>query len=250
MKKIYKMVSVYFIAAFLSAALLMLISSVTKFNAPRFGLVLPQFGPLIGYLTVKLIFRDRGIKLRIGWSNSLIIPIITTIVMPFIIVFIMGLTMYKGEVIPIAFSIVTLGGILLGSIGEEIGWRGFMQPELEKLHTPFTSAVIVGFFFGIWHVPRYFLGARFMVAFVFMTIALSLLMAYYSRNNNRIIVPVVFHTAFNYAGLYLASDTVNISIVYFSFIIVWSAILVVIKREYFFRMKPSHEPIGTRKRSA
>jgi len=38
-------------------------------------------------------------------------------------------------------------------IGEEIGWRGFALDRLLKYQNPLVASVIVGFFWGIWHLP-------------------------------------------------------------------------------------------------
>jgi uncharacterized protein len=38
-------------------------------------------------------------------------------------------------------------------IGEEIGWRGFLVPELAKKHGFPVTAMITGFIWAIWHYP-------------------------------------------------------------------------------------------------
>jgi membrane protease YdiL (CAAX protease family) len=38
-------------------------------------------------------------------------------------------------------------------IGEEIGWRGFLVPELSKKHGFPAAALITGFIWAIWHYP-------------------------------------------------------------------------------------------------
>jgi uncharacterized protein len=38
-------------------------------------------------------------------------------------------------------------------IGEEIGWRGFLVPELAKTHSFPATAMITGFIWAIWHYP-------------------------------------------------------------------------------------------------
>jgi uncharacterized protein len=38
-------------------------------------------------------------------------------------------------------------------IGEEIGWRGFLVPELSKKHSFPATALITGFIWAIWHYP-------------------------------------------------------------------------------------------------
>jgi hypothetical protein len=38
-------------------------------------------------------------------------------------------------------------------IGEEIGWRGFLVPELAKKHGFPATAMITGLIWAIWHYP-------------------------------------------------------------------------------------------------
>ncbi len=47
--------------------------------------------------------------------------------------------------------IMTVLGTLIGCIGEEIGWRGFMQPSFNRKYSLFSSAVFTGVLWGAWH---------------------------------------------------------------------------------------------------
>jgi uncharacterized protein len=45
-----------------------------------------------------------------------------------------------------------LGSLLSGSIGEEIGWRGFAQPLLQKNVGVLRAAIVLGVIWAIWHL--------------------------------------------------------------------------------------------------
>ena len=48
-----------------------------------------------------------------------------------------------------------LAGIAFGSMSavyEELGWRGFARPALEKRFSPLVSGLLVGLMWGAWHL--------------------------------------------------------------------------------------------------
>lgn len=44
-------------------------------------------------------------------------------------------------------------GLLIPSIGEEPGWRGFALPRLQKQYGPIIGTLILGTLHGVWHLP-------------------------------------------------------------------------------------------------
>jgi membrane protease YdiL (CAAX protease family) len=58
----------------------------------------------------------------------------------------------------IAFSVLLLGTIgfirsTISALGEEIGWRGFLVPELARKMSFTNTALITGIVWSIWHYP-------------------------------------------------------------------------------------------------
>ena len=44
-------------------------------------------------------------------------------------------------------------GMIIVSLGEEIGWRGFALPRLQSRHGPLNASLILGVLWAIWHIP-------------------------------------------------------------------------------------------------
>jgi len=55
-----------------------------------------------------------------------------------------------------AFLPNVLFGLLIPSIGEEPGWRGFALPRMQKQYGPITASLLLGTLHGIWHLPALF----------------------------------------------------------------------------------------------
>ena len=55
-----------------------------------------------------------------------------------------------------AVPIVLLSTTFLGGGNEELGWRGIMQPELEKQFSFPIATLITGCVWMLWHVPLWF----------------------------------------------------------------------------------------------
>ena len=41
--------------------------------------------------------------------------------------------------------------------GEELGWRGYALPELQKKMHPIYASILLGLIWGIWHLPYFFM---------------------------------------------------------------------------------------------
>ena len=91
-------------------------------------------------------------------------------------------------------------------IGEELGWRGYAQLQLEKSYSPLIAAIIIGVLWGFWHLPAFMIPGLPqneipLLAFVLWTIALSILAAWLLKYTRRsILIATLFHGAANTFG--------------------------------------------------
>jgi membrane protease YdiL (CAAX protease family) len=95
--------------------------------------------------------------------------------------------------------------LMTGGINEESGWRGFALPRLQARFSVIGSALIVGFFWAMWHLPLD-IGTNTPVTSIltyrlFFNLIFSILMAWlYNRTNGSILAPALFHSAMNAFG--------------------------------------------------
>jgi len=93
-------------------------------------------------------------------------------------------------------------------LGEEIGWRGYLQEKLVNSFGGFKGVLILGFTWGIWHLPISLQGYNLpnhpiLESFVttpLMCIALALMIAYFGLNSKSIFIGLLLHTSNNHFG--------------------------------------------------
>ena len=95
--------------------------------------------------------------------------------------------------------------ITSGPLGEELGWRGFVYNELRTKYSLFTSAVIIGFAWGIWHFPLWLLSGFqgmdllvYILVFMVSIIEVSILISLFYDDNRNLCFPILIHFLFNF----------------------------------------------------
>ena len=97
-----------------------------------------------------------------------------------------------------AAPIVMLSATIIGGGNEELGWRGIMQPELEKSFPFPIATLITGCVWMAWHVPLWFVegtsqqGINFGLYCIYGLI-LSFWLATIYKKTKSVFCCVVFH---------------------------------------------------------
>ena len=108
-----------------------------------------------------------------------------------------------------------------GPVGEEFGWRGYMLPCLQGKFGPLLASILIGSFWGFWHLPVFFAGQAvipamvdsvgfiFVIPYVLGTIANSVFMSWlYNRSRgSALIAGIVWHAATNFWAPVLLSNS-------------------------------------------
>lgn len=100
-------------------------------------------------------------------------------------------------------------------MGEEVGWRGYLQDKLFNSYGEFKGVFILGFVWGIWHLPVALLGYNFQdypyieafITYPLICIASSIIIAYIGFNKHSIFIAALFHAANNHLKVTVLSTT-------------------------------------------
>lgn len=103
-----------------------------------------------------------------------------------------------------AAAFLFLFSILPGSAGgEELGWRGFALPHLQRSRSALAASVVLGLGWGVWHLPLYLTGADFrplslFAPWVLAAVAASVIYTWiYNGTGGSLLIVVLFHAASN-----------------------------------------------------
>ena len=224
--------TLYFILAFAISWCFMIPPALSArglitWNVPFSLYYLASFGPMLSALILSaLTAGGRGVrqllsgllKWRVGWGYFAF-----SVLAPFAFFFIAVLLTrivsgtwpqisLLGEVdyLPYLGFFGALGVWLLTyGLGEEVGWRGYALPRLQRTRKAGTAALILGLIWACWHLPAFFfrdtyteMGALGFPIFVVSVVFASVLLAWlYNSTRGSLLMVVLFHALFNWLSV-------------------------------------------------
>ena len=143
---------------------------------------------------------------------------------------------------PIVYIMIFFLG---GPFFEEPGWRGFALPHLQQLFGPLRGSLLLGVFWGFWHLPLFFIpgyngaGSGFvgistaMLTFLIATSAFSVILAWISNNTRgSLLLVMLLHASINTTSVF--SSPTNNSLLYqliiYAVFVAFALIVIVITR--------------------
>lgn len=169
--------------------------------------------PGISAIITALIF-SRSIK-GFGWRPGNIKYLVLAFLLPIALnlityglFWLFGLGGYTGNwpnLLTFGVLIGVIVSILLG-LGEEIGWRGFLVPQLAKVTSFKWVAVISGVVWALWHFPVIIMGSYVsetplwwsLPIFFFGVLLLSVVLAWITIKSGSLWPAVLYHGIDNY----------------------------------------------------
>jgi membrane protease YdiL (CAAX protease family) len=106
---------------------------------------------------------------------------------------------------PLVAALVVVSYILLvgGGLDEELGWRGYAFPRLQKRHGALIASVILGVIWAGWHIPAWYMqgSGQDMISFpvfVVSTTAAAIVFAWlYNSTGGSLLLVILAHTVFD-----------------------------------------------------
>lgn len=191
-----------------------------------------------GWMISSAVSTNNEIRQRMAsilpWRVSTVWTIIGIIFYPMLILFAWGLATVLGmgveypplwdkpvlDVLPLYTLIFTLTFLAQGG-NEEPGWRGLMQPELQKRFSPLVSALIVAVFWSLWHLPLYLNGfypgslVGGMISGFIFRILLSIFLAwFYNRSDGNLFAIMFLHASFNVMVNFLPTSDAGLTLLW------------------------------------
>lgn len=164
----------------------------------------PAFASLFTNLRFKNLPRQGAFRPHLSLLLIILLPVLAICAQHFLLEH-LAVPYIKSEFFTsaglIILSIVTT---VVGSLGEEIGWRGYLFPRLKQYLRPWQASLWVGLLWGVWHFTKVFTGGfGFDLTFILSTIPLGFILAYINEKAGKTIIPsVLYHTVFNLLFMY------------------------------------------------
>jgi membrane protease YdiL (CAAX protease family) len=90
-------------------------------------------------------------------------------------------------------------GLLGHGLYEEIGWRGFALPCLQRRHSALASSIVIGFVHALWHFPMFVydpFGWRDLALFIPQVINYSIIFTWaYNTTGGSLLAVILLHGA-------------------------------------------------------
>jgi membrane protease YdiL (CAAX protease family) len=205
----------FVLATFVASGALLLLQPVSGIDPSVLALV--QLGPAVGAGATLAVFRGRLAPLlpdavpRRQVVAHLVLAFAACLLYWGVLV---AVLLVQGEPlegvhatagVPFVLLLLTY---LVGAAGEEIGWRGMLQPLLENRFSLLSASVVTGLVWGAWHVQIFTAGPVVIVGFLLATVALSVLMGHFGRGTvrQRVALATLVHWLVNLALLVTLGD--------------------------------------------
>jgi membrane protease YdiL (CAAX protease family) len=174
--------------------------------------------PGVSAIATRLLFQKNLNGCGFSWGETrwqilgILLPVALGFVM-FAPVWLTGLGQFNGEnavqIFSVSYLPVCAVSIIIScftALGEELGWRGLLVPEMSKCMTFTCVCLISGAIWAFWHYPLILFGPYHgagpawvsLLIFTPEVIAMGIVLAWLRQKSGSLLVTVFFHGFWNY----------------------------------------------------
>jgi len=179
--------------------------------------ILGGLGPTVGWIICNILDGKKGTAETIlkavkfyslGFNGLAVTACLTVLPM-----FLSWCVVSEGSTLDftVVSSIVPIVMLTVVSVIEETGWRGYAYPQLNQIHSPIISSLIVGVLWSLWHLPLTMIKGTYQHSlgywtpefflFFFLMIPNSLIYGWLLKyTNQNVASSVLYHTLVNLTG--------------------------------------------------
>jgi membrane protease YdiL (CAAX protease family) len=150
-----------------------------------------------------------------------------------------GFARFSG--IPAAWGLLGVAAVVVvvGGLGEETGWRGYLQPALQQRFGVLPASGLVAVTWAAWHAPLFWLIGTYedfppamLPVFVGGLAAASVVLAWLYNRTRSVLACAVWHGSYNLAGATAAASagTGVISAAIWTFVVGLAVVLLALHR--------------------
>jgi uncharacterized protein len=105
---------------------------------------------------------------------------------------------------PMAMLALLIISTITGATGEELGWRGFALPRLQRGMSALSASLVLGVIWTMWHVPLWFAGLGYeripFAAYAILVMSSTVLITWACNNSGgSMVIASLFHLTMNIA---------------------------------------------------
>ena len=150
---------------------------------------------------------------------SILIPVVATIIVWVGDAVVSGTALFDlvAHLSVASILVMFVDSLIRGPLGEELGWRGYLQVELNNRFSLLTSSLIVGLIWGVWHLPLWFVSGfqglnllLYIVFFMIGLVAFSVIIGFIYIRGGNLLYAILLHQMLNFTGRLLVVDELTL----------------------------------------
>ena len=130
--------------------------------------------------------------------------------------------------------------------GEEVGWRGYLLPRLQRDRSAWSATVILWFIWAIWHVPSFFYlqtvaGVGTLIGFLLGVLAGTIFLTWlYNGSGGSVLIVAVWHGLFDFVTACTQCKSGLVAATVSTFVMVWAVVVVIVYKRTNLSRKQRH----------